>query len=200
MEPSKCTQETQQSISDALADESEAPGDQGHPKELIPFINKAGTSVAWGPVVQPKCQPGWPLKWGQSFTASAAEFSIMPLCRMSQNLPSSTAFLLCPLVFLLLCSLHCSVPAAAPSLFQVARSVTGQARSVCVCVSGAGQKNLLKPQLLLSLWFPQNANQIQLSHRGWSKVYIRLGAINVLWQGGERQPVFYMGESQMIIF
>lgn len=132
-------QEMQQSISDALADESEAPGDQGHPKELIPFINKAGTSVAWGPVVQPKCQLGWPLKWGQSFTASAAEFSIMSLCRMSQNLPSSTAFLPCPLVFLLLCSLHCCVPAAAPSLFQVAWSVTGQARSVCVCVGGGGR-------------------------------------------------------------
>lgn len=47
------------------------------------IINKAVTSVAWGPVVQPKCQPGWPLKWGQSFTASAAEFSIMSLCCVS---------------------------------------------------------------------------------------------------------------------
>jgi len=59
VEPSKCPQEAQQSVNNALADESAASYDWGHPKELISSLTKPVTSVAWGPVVQTKCQPGW---------------------------------------------------------------------------------------------------------------------------------------------
>lgn len=87
-----------------------------------PSAAKSVTSAAGGHIVQPKCQPGWQLKWGQIFAASAADImsgSGVSVCQTLDEVSSVQTQVL-PFSFsfppYLLCSLHCSIPAAIPSL------------------------------------------------------------------------------------
>lgn len=120
-----------------------------------PSSAKSVTSAAEGHIFQHKCQPGWQLKWGQIFTASAADNttgSAVSVCQtlnkissvQEQVLPFSFSF---PLY--LLCSLHCSVPAVVPfplryNLVRLGRPELGGTER------GEGQKKI-KPQILFSI-------------------------------------------------
>lgn len=142
----------QQSGRRALAVE---PGIRASPKELNHQQQSLSHLLLGGHIVQPKCQPGWQLRWGQIFAASAADIvsgSGISVCQ-TLNKISSVQTQVLPFSFSFppysLCSLQ------APFLlqflpFKVVFSATGQAR-VGRDREGTGTKKIIKLQILFSI-------------------------------------------------